>query len=262
MKVSGIQMNMEFANPEKNYERVEKLIRQAAESNPDTIVLPETWNTGFFPAEDLERLSDNNGERTKEICSRLSKELNVNIVAGSVANRKENGIYNTAYIFNRKGELVAEYDKTHLFSPSHEDDYFVKGSRFTTFELDGIQCGIIICYDVRFLELVRSIALEGIKVLFVVAQWPDVRINHWEILNLARAIENQMFNVNVNSCGIAGNTKNGGHSSIIDPWGNVLAKAGDNEEIITADLDMAIVEKIRSTINVYNDRRSDLYTIK
>ena len=103
MKVSGIQMNMEFANPEKNYQRVEELIRQAAVSNPDTIVLPETWNTGFFPAEDLERLSDVNGERTKKICSRLSRELNVNIVAGSVANKKENGVYNTSYIFSRKG---------------------------------------------------------------------------------------------------------------------------------------------------------------
>lgn len=261
IRVSAIQMNMEFENPDKNYKRAEELIRLAAKEKPDTIVLPETWNTGFFPLENIKELCDKNGERTKKLFSALSKELGVNIVGGSVVNEKGGEIYNTSYVFNREGECIAEYDKTHLFSPMHEDDHFKKGGKVTTFELDGVKCGIVICYDIRFLELIRTQTLQGIKVLFVVAQWPVPRIGHWEVLNQARAIENQIFNVCVNSCGTAGQTVYGGHSALINPWGEIIAKASDKEEIITGELDLAIVDKIRSTINVYNDRRPELYKI-
>lgn len=262
LKITAIQMNMIFEEPEKNYLKVEELIKTAAKEKPDTIVLPEAWNTGFFPKKNIDNLADNNGERTIKLLSRLGKELNLNIVAGSVVNKKKDGIYNTSYIFNRKGECIGEYDKTHLFSPMHEDDYFNKGNKSITFELDGVKCGIIICYDVRFLELVRTLTLKGIKVLFVPAQWPTPRVKHWEILNLARAIENQIFVVNVNSCGVAGETIYAGHSSIIDPWGEYIEKAGSKEELITGELDMEVIDKIRDTINVYNDRRPDLYKIK
>jgi len=261
LKISAIQMNMEFENPDKNFQRAEELIRQAAKDDVDTIVLPETWNTGFFPIEKLNELADQNGNRTKEIFSTLSKELNKNIIAGSVVNSRDGKIYNTSYIFNRNGECIAEYDKTHLFSYMHEDDYFQKGDKVTTFELDGVKCGIIICYDIRFLELVRTLTLQGIKILFVVAQWPVPRIYHWETLNAARAIENQIFVACVNSCGKAGETIYGGHSALIDPWGEIISKASGEEEIITGEFDIAIVDKIRSTINVYNDRRNELYKI-
>ena len=259
MRIGLVQMSMEFANPDNNYKKAEELIRLAAKENPDTIVLPETWNTGFFPVENIKKLCDKNGKQTIELFSYLSKELNVNIIAGSVVNEKEGEIYNTSYIFNKKGECIAEYDKTHLFSFMHEDDYFKKGNRVTNFELDGIKCGVIICYDIRFVELVRTLALEEIKILFVVAQWPISRIKHWEILNEARAIENQIFVACVNSCGTAGETIYGGHSALINPWGETIAKASYEEEIITGDFDMKIVDKIRNTINVYNDRRTDLY---
>lgn len=261
MRISAIQMDMEFESPLKNFKKSEELIRMAAKEKIDTVVLPETWNTGFFPIKNIKEMSDNNGENTIKLLSKLSKELNVNIIGGSVVNEKEKGIYNTSYIFNREGECIAEYDKTHLFSYMHEDYYFKKGNRVTTFELDGVKCGVIICYDIRFLELARTLALQGIKILFVVAQWPITRIMHWEVLNTARAIENQIFVVCVNSCGTAGETIYGGHSAIINPWGEIIAKASNKEEIITADIDLNIVEKIRSTINVYNDRRTDLYKI-
>jgi predicted amidohydrolase len=261
MRVSAVQMDMKFEDPEKNYEKAEQLIRLAAKEKPDTIVLPETWNTGFFPKKNVSSFSDKEGHRTIELFSSLSKELDVNIIAGSVVNEKKEGVYNTAYIFDRKGKCIAEYDKTHLFSYMNEDEHFKKGEKVTTFELDGIKCGIIICYDIRFLELIRTLTLQGIKILFVVAQWPVPRIKHWEILNQARAIENQIFVACVNSCGSAGETVYGGHSALIDPWGETIAQAGDKEEIITGDFDIEIVNKIRNTINVYNDRRTELYKI-
>lgn len=105
MKVSLIQMDMKFASPDENFAHAEELIRQAAQSHPDVITLPETWNVGFFPKENLAELSDKDGARVKESFSRLASELNVNIVAGSVSNVRDGKIYNTAFVFDRKGTL-------------------------------------------------------------------------------------------------------------------------------------------------------------
>ena len=260
MKITCIQMKMEFSQPEWNYARAEQLIRQAAQES-DVLVLPETWNAGFFPRKELDRFADEDAKRVKEQIGALAKRYSVNIVAGSVVNKRADGIYNTACIFDRSGALIGEYDKTHLFTPMEEDRYFKKGDHLTAFELDGVRCGIIICYDIRFPELTRSYAVDGLDMLFVVSQWPSVRIPHLLALTKARAIENQMFVVCCNSCGVAGSTVYGGNSSIHDPWGETLAQAGYEEEILTADCDLSIVRGIRESINVFRDRRPELYKI-
>ena len=260
MKVSCIQMNMVFSDPDGNFDRAEQLIARAAEKS-DVLVLPETWNAGFFPREELEKYADQDGKRVKERIGALAKRYAVNIVAGSVVNRKAGGVYNTAYVFDRDGTVIGEYDKTHLFTPMEEDRYFQKGDHLTTFELDGVRCGIIICYDIRFPELTRSYAVNGLDMLFVVSQWPAVRIPHLLALTKARAIENQIFVVCCNSCGTAGKTVYGGNSSIHDPWGETLAQAGSKEEILTADCDLSVVRGIRDSINVFRDRRPELYKI-
>lgn len=146
MRVSAIQMDMKFADPAYNFKHAEELIREAAASKPDVIVLPETWNTGFFPKENLKELSDKDGAAVKDMCSALARELNVNIVAGSVSNVKNDKVYNTAYVFDRQGACIAEYDKTHLFTPMGEHDYYEAGTHVTTFELDGKKCGIMTGY--------------------------------------------------------------------------------------------------------------------
>lgn len=262
MKISCIQMDMEFCQPDKNFEKAEKLIRKAAEDKADVIVLPETWNTGFFPKNGLEDLSDKDGVRVKTEIGSLAKEYGVNIVAGSVANVCDGKVYNTAYIFDRTGECIAEYNKSHLFTPMKEHHYFEKGSELCKFTLDGHPCAIIICYDIRFPELTRSMTVDGIDYLFVVSQWPKVRTHHLRILTQARAIENQMFLACCNSCGTAEDTVYGGTSAIIDPWGETLALAGDGEEIISAECDSSILKNIRETINVFADRRTEIYKLK
>lgn len=259
MKISCVQMDMKLGSPDENFVKAEQLIRSASKEKPDVIVLPETWNVGFFPKDNLKELCDVNGERTKTLMIALAKELDVNIVSGSVATLRDGRVYNTAYVFTRGGECVAQYDKTHLFTPMHEDDYFEKGGHRTTFMLDGKRCGIIICYDIRFPELTRSMTVDGIDILFVVSQWPSVRVPHLNALTKARSIENQMFTVCCNSCGTADATVYGGNSSIHDPWGEVLAHAGGNEQIITAECDTNILKGIRETINVFADRRVELY---
>lgn len=264
MKISCIQMDMRFNAPDYNFAHAEELVRRTiAAERPDVAVLPETWNTGFFPKE-LASCADHDGARTKSVFSALAKELNVNIVCGSVANQREKVFYNTAYVFDRTGEAIAEYDKTHLFTYAGEHEYFSPGQHTCRFPLDGKQCGLIICYDLRFPELTRAMTLEGVDLLFAVAQWPAKRTMHLETLARARAIENQMFLVLCNSVGAdeSGTERCGGHSAVIDPWGEYLARAGDTEEIITGQADFSVIEGIRSSINVFRDRRPELYQIK
>lgn len=260
MRVSCVQLDMKLGDVKANFAHAEAMIREAVNrDHPDTVVLPETWNTGFFPQE-LAPCADDDGKATKALCSALAKELHINIVAGSVANRRADGYYNTAYVFDRSGNLVAEYDKTHLFTPSGEHNFFHMGSRTCRFTLEGIPCGLIICYDIRFPELIRSLTVQGVDLLFVVSQWPAKRAMHLDTLARARAIENQTFLALCNSA--AADTACAGHSAIIDPWGEYLAKAGETEEIISADLDFSVIQGIRESINVFRDRRPDLYCME
>ena len=259
MKISCIQMDMRLGAADENFAHAEALIREAvSRERPDVAVLPETWNTGFFP-EDLAACADRDGARTRAVFSALARELNVNIVCGSVANQRGDGFCNTAYVFDRTGAVIAEYDKTHLFTYAREHEYFRPGDHTCRFTLDGKSCGLIICYDLRFPELTRSMTLEGVDLLFVVAQWPEKRTMHLETLARARAIENQMFLALCNSA--ASDTACGGHSAIIDPWGEYLAQAGDSEATITSELDFSVIEGIRSSINVFRDRRPELYKV-
>ena len=261
LRVACVQMDMRLGDADDNFAHAEELVRAAAaRERPDVVVLPETWNTGFFP-EDLAPCADRDGQRTRETFSRLAKELHVHIVAGSVADRRDGRFYNTAYVFDRTGALVTSYDKTHAFTPMGEQLAFAQGDRLCRFSLEGRACGLIICYDIRFPELTRTLALEGMDLLFVVSQWPEKRSLHLQTLIRARAIENQTFLALCNSCGSAGDTRYGGGSALIDPWGETLSQAGGQEEIIAGDLDFSVIEGIRSSINVFRDRRPALYRV-
>lgn len=259
MKISCLQMQVQLAQPEQNLAHAEELIRRAMTERPDVLVLPETWNTGFFPREGLAALSDQDGALVRRELGALAEKYGVHLVAGSVSNRRGNRVYNTALVFDRTGRCVAEYDKTHLFSPMGENAYYTPGERLCRFELDGVPCGLIICYDLRFPELSRRLALEGAELLFVVSQWPAARVSHLRSLIDARAIENQMFVVCCNACGQAGETVYGGHSSMVDPWGRLLAEAGPEEEILTARCERSAVAEARAAIPVFRDRRPSLY---
>ena len=261
MKVTCLQMNMLLCDPDANFAHAAALIESAMADKPDVLVLPETWNTGFFPRNDLSSLCDQDGERVKAVIGSLAAKYHVNIVAGSVSNVCDGKVYNTAMVFDRNGACIASYDKTHLFTPMGEDQYYTAGDHLCRFMLDGRPCGLIICYDIRFPELTRSLTVLGLDMLFVVSQWPKIRTFHLRSLTTARAIENQMFVVCCNSCGTAGETVYGGNSAIIDPWGETIALAGESETCITADCDMQILDNIRSSIPVFRDRRPELYNI-
>lgn len=259
MKVSCIQMDVKLGQPEENHRLAEQLIREAAAENPDVILLPELWDVGFFPKDNLKEVADPDCTHVIAHMSALARELHINLVAGSVACLRKGKVYNTACVFDRTGALIAQYDKTHLFSPMGEDKYFAKGDHICRFKMDGHDVGLIICYDVRFPELTRALTVQGLEMLFMVSQWPDVRVPHLQVLTAARAIENQMYLACCNACGKAGETQYGGNSKVIDPWGNVLVRAGTRQEIVQAECDFAVTEKIRESMHIFADRRSELY---
>jgi len=262
MKICGIQMKVALKQTEHNFANAEGWIRKAAEAGADVAVLPEMWNGGFLTVELDDRIADVDGQRTRAFLSKLARELQINIVGGSVATKKGESYYNTSYIASRQGDIIAEYDKAHLFSFGEEEKRYRPGNKLVTFQLDGIDCGVIICYDLRFPEWSRKQALAGSKILFVPAEWPMARVSHWRILNQARAIENQLYMVAVNGCGEAvSDTYNAGNSMIIDPWGNVLADAGalPREMLIFSDIDVSEVGKVRNHMTVFQDRREDIY---
>ena len=261
MKVSCLQMNMELGNPAKNFAMAKRQICEAMQENPDVLGLPETWNTGFFPKHNLSALSCRDGAEGNEEIGSLAREYGVHIVAGSVSNVKDGRVYNTAFVFDRRGTCIAEYDKTHLFTPMGEDAFYTAGDRLCRFTLDGMRCSVILCYDLRFPELARTAALQGLDMLFVVSQWPKARTFHLRTLTAARAIENQMFVVCCNSCGIAGDTVFGGHSAILSPLGETLALAGETAEILSAECKTEVLSEIRSTIPVFHDRRQEVYAL-
>ena len=207
-----------------------------------------------------EVLADENGERTRNFLSAFAKKHDVNIVGGSCAVKRQGKFWNTAYDFDRKGQLINEYDKVHLFGLMQEDRFIAPGNSESSFEIDGIKSSCVICYDIRFPEWERKLMSSGAKILFVSAQWPDVRIKQWEILLRARAIENQAFVVAANRVGDAPNDHFNGHSLIIDPFGEIIANGcSGQEEIVSAILDLSLVDKARGNIPVFKDRRLDLY---
>lgn len=261
LQIAVIQMDMVLNQGEANYAHAGKLVRDAMalSPRPDVLVFPETWNLGFSPAVIDQSQADLDGKKTTAFFSALARENEVNIVGGSVVNKKGSALYNSAFVFNRTGECIASYDKTHLFSPMGEDKVFSKGSSLCTFKVDGFSAALVICYDIRFPELTRTMTLGGIDILFVVSQWPQARKDHLRVLTRARAIENQMFLALCNSCGTAGEVKYAGQSAVIDPWGNVISEAGTEEQIFCAGCDGSILEGIRNSIPVFADRNPSLY---
>lgn len=264
MNIALIQSYIEVGDPAANQKRIFDHMEKAmaADPKPDILVLPEMWNTGYA-LDRIQEIADKEGRETKENLSSFARKHRVQIIGGSIAEKMDEQIYNTMYIFNRQGEQVAKYSKMHLFRLMDEEKHLQAGDEAVTFELEeGLIAGASICYDIRFPELSRTLALAGAKVLFVPAEWPHPRLNHWRTLLIARAIENQMYVVACNRVGDSGETSFFGHSMIIDPWGEIVAEGGEGEAIITGNLDSSLTDSVRQRIPVFEDRRPSLYGLK
>ncbi len=261
MKIAIIQTDSRERDIEYNFSHCEELIKEACKEKPDVLVLPEMWNTGFFPEKSEESLFDENGNRSRELLRHCSEENNILIVGGSVAERKDGNLYNTSYVYNEKGENIASYSKTHLFSFMGEDKVFTAGDKVSLFSINGIRAAVVICYDIRFPELIRTAALEGIELLFVVSQWPYERLSQLDILCKCRAVENQMHVVLCNGCGSYSGTRFAGGSGVFDCFGNKTFSLGNEEGILLCDISFEEQRALRSTMKVYEDRRPQIYKL-
>lgn len=260
MRVALLQMHIEAGRPEVNFSKLEGMLQAAVNrvAKPDVIVFPEMWNTGYA-LDVIGDIADEEGERTRAMMAEFSRRHAVNIVAGSIAEKRDAGVFNTIRVFDRSGDEAGDYDKIHLFRLMDEEKHLQPGGKIGRTTLDGESAGLMICYDIRFPELARTLALQGAKLLIVPAEWPNPRLYHWRTLLTARAIENQMYVIACNRIGVSGSTSFFGHSMVIDPWGEVIAEAGGEETVLTADIDLSLVDEVRGRIPVFEDRRPALY---
>lgn len=260
-KVAMLQMDIAFGQPDKNAETIKRLVNQLSLGEPvDVIVLPELWDTGYDLTR-LEEIADPGGERAQTLLREVALKLKCHVIGGSVAEKREGKVYNTTYTYDRDGQLAGSYSKVHLFRLMNEDKYLTAGENPGLYILEEQTVASVICYDIRFPEWLRVHALQGAKVVFVTAQWPHPRLDHWRQLLIARAIENQVYVVACNRVGEGGGNMFCGHSLVVNPWGEVIAEGLQQEEIVRAELDMALVTEARNRIPVFEDRRSSLYEL-
>lgn len=259
MKVALLQMDIALGDVAANRAKASAMLAEAAGRGAELAVLPEMWTTGYA-LEEIHTLAEPPGGPTLTMLRAFAREHGVALVAGSLAEREDGKVYNTAYAIGRDGEVAARYRKIHLIGLMAEDRYLSPGDTRCTFDLGFGPAGLIICYDLRFTELPRALALSGCRALFVPAEWPASRGRHWLALNVARAIENQMFVIAVNRVGRDAANLFYGHSLIVDPWGEVVAEGSETaEQVIVADVDFAAVEEIRKRMPVFADRRPECY---
>lgn len=260
LRLALIQTDVRPGETDANFAAMERWLERAASlpRKPDVIVAPEMWNTGYA-LDRIGGLADPDGRRTKALLAGFCRRHRVNVIAGSIAEAGEEGVANVAYAFDRDGREAVRYAKIHLFPLMDEHRHLRAGDRPGLFALEGTQAGLLICYDLRFPELARHLALAGARLLFVPAQWPHPRLHHWRTLLMARAIENQVYMIGCNRVGESGGMSFFGHSMVVDPWGNVVAEAGEEETILTVDIDPGAVDEVRKRLPVWESRRPDLY---
>jgi len=264
IKLLGIQMQSVFNDKVANFQKVSKALAENADFEPDLVLLPEMFNTGY-DAKNFEKNAESvPSDSTSMLLSGFAEKYNTHIAGSIVERSPEGSLRNSLVIFDRTGALCAKYHKAHLFSHQGYDEgkYIKAGDNVVVADLDFGKVGLSICYDLRFPEIYRTLALRGADIVLCPAAWPDVRENHWVTLSKARAIENQFFVFSVNQVGkVTFNRIDAGKSMVVDPWGEVVASCGDSEEVLRAEIDLAQIQEVREKIPVLQDRRSDLYEI-
>jgi len=255
INATAIQFNVKQGDVDANLAYVRLALKRAAASGANLAVLPEMWSSGFA-YRTLNELARRTAGIVEELLE-LSRELKL-VICGSMPEPHGSKVFNTVHLIDN-GRLAGVYRKLHLFSLLGEDKAFDSGDSWLLAETSIGRIGVIICYDLRFPELSRRLAVEGAQVICVPAQWPKPRQEHWCTLLRARAIENQLFVVACNACGPIGKLDFFGMSMIIDPKGELLAEAGEDQREIVAVLDMQTMTEWRAQIPCFNDRRPELY---
>jgi len=247
-----MQMPCEEGNREFNFQLAREFLKVYKSSDAvDFIVLPELFAIGFRH-EDYEREGAGVPGPTSEFLCDIAKEHGA-YVFGTGIEKSDDKFYNTLVAANPSGKVIGTYRKIHPFQ--EERDIFDGGSSIVLMECGGIKVGVQICYDVRFPEISRRLALEGAEILIIPAAFPDPRHAHWNTLVQARAIENQVYVAAVNRIGTGFDNKTYfGHSQVVDPWGVVLTRINSEGRIITSRRNTDMIQSVRNQITCYADR--------
>ena len=259
MRVSIIQAPIGPMLLEENRKTIFGAMEAALKDDPDVIVLPEMWNTGFYP----EKFSAEDDYMAEALCRDLAafaKAHTVNLVTGSLTLWDGDKRANRAFIYDREGALLGTYDKAHLFPMGAEKEFFAPGDKSLAYELDGVEAGIVTCFDLRLPEWVRLAVMGRAKILFVPMAWGLSRVPHMHLLARARAVENQCFVVAVN-CTKLGDypAMGGGGSCVYDPMGEEVLMTGTEACVHTVDLDLNKVEEAKAMFDLYKERRPEIY---
>lgn len=268
LSLVGIQMTPTM-DKEENLKNALTLVDEAFDryKHVDMLVLPEY----FYHVVPRTQI-DSVGTYPDKISAEFSKRAKAHssyIIAGTVANRKaDDKVYNTAVMFDRNGEIAGEYSKIHLFDVLdamggvNESDYITRGDSIFICDTDFGKIGVVICYDIRFPELARTLALQGVQYLFVPAAFYSPRIDHWQDLLRVTALQNSMYVMGVNLFGKLNDTNVFcGRSIISDPWGIPVATASDKPGIIQVYIDTDYVNTINNALGTFYNRVPSLYNI-
>lgn len=265
LRVAAVQLNS-TNDKARNLATAERLVRDAAADGAELVALPEKWNL-FGSADELADGAEPLDGPTLSACREWARELGVHLLAGSIAERGEEKAFNTSVLIGPDGSDLAVYRKIHMFDAEvggvayRESERERGGEEIITAEVSGFIAGLSVCYDLRFPELYRILAVRGARLLLVPSAFTlATGRDHWQVLLRARAIENQAFVLAPNQFGEAPpHHSSYGRSAIVDPWGVVLATAPDGERFVAADLDLGAQERIRESLPSLANRRPATY---
>jgi predicted amidohydrolase len=245
VKIAAVQLSVIDNDPHATIAKAEKAIRLCVDA--DLVVLPEIWLTGFMCfdryAADAQPLNGPLITRLKT----LAKELKVMLHTGSFVEKNGDHLYNTSVLISEDGEILGIYRKIHLFGfQSQEEDIRTPGDTPVVVKTRFGNLGMATCFDLRFPELFRAMVDLGADMFLVCSAWPYPRLEPWIMLNRVRALENQCYLVCANCCGMNNGIQFVGHSMVVDPWGTVLAGAGDEETVVETRIELSKTAEARS----------------
>ncbi|WP_418281953.1 nitrilase-related carbon-nitrogen hydrolase [Halorubrum sp. DTA98] len=268
MNLACVQSAVEGGAVSNNVDRAIDRVREAAANGADLVVLPELFDVGYFAFDAYDRAAEGlRGPRLERFAD-VAADAGVAVLAGTIVEDlaasaadgvdvpADEGLANTAVLFDAAGERRLVYRKHHLFGyGSEETDRMVPGERVPVVEVDGVRIGVTTCYDLRFPELYRGMVDDGVECVLVPSAWPYPRVEHWRTLGRARAIESLAYVATVNGSGRFGDDALCGRTSVYDPWGTTLASSGEEPTTVTADIDPARVTAVRTEFPALRDRR-------
>jgi deaminated glutathione amidase len=265
LRVAAVQLNS-TGDKAANLATAERLVRAASADGAELVALPEKWNLLAAGADLLAGAESLNGP-SLSAARGWARELGIHLLAGSISEEGEEKAFNTSVLIGPDGEDLAVYRKIHMFDVEvggvsyRESAHEQGGTEIVTGPIGELLAGLTVCYDLRFPELFRILALRGAQLITVPSAFTAITgRDHWEVLLRARAIENQLFVLAPNQIGQAPpHYDSFGRSAIVDPWGVVLATAPDEEGFVAADLDLEAQRRVRESLPSLANRRPEAY---